>query len=79
LLDFVEVHGKHSGKKLAKAVYDVLTKLRILEKISVIMSDNASSNDTMMQELESLFKKDGITFPANECRGRCLPHIIHLS
>ncbi|KAH8927602.1 hypothetical protein BT69DRAFT_1182147, partial [Atractiella rhizophila] len=88
LLDFVEVHGEHSGKKLAKLVYDVLTRLRILEKIhicsirsgiSVIVSDNASSNDTMMEELELLFAKDGIPFPAAERKGKCLPHIVHLA
>ncbi|KAH8930663.1 hypothetical protein BT69DRAFT_1199556, partial [Atractiella rhizophila] len=79
LLDFVEVHGEHSGKKLAKLVYGVLTRLRILEKISVIVSDNASSNDMMMEELELLFAKDGISFPAAERRGRCLPHIVHLA
>ncbi|KAH8928823.1 hypothetical protein BT69DRAFT_1191631, partial [Atractiella rhizophila] len=85
LLDFVEVHGEHSGKKLAKLVYSVLTRLRILEKVRIcskkwsLDSDNASSNDTMVEELELLFAKDGIPFPAAERRGRCLPHIVHLA
>ncbi|KAH8923523.1 hypothetical protein BT69DRAFT_1218907, partial [Atractiella rhizophila] len=79
LLDFVELKGKHSGERMAKVVYGVLKKHGLLGKISIIMSDNATSNDTMMAMLEDLFNADNIDFPVNERRGRCLPHIIHLA
>ncbi|KAH8929737.1 hypothetical protein BT69DRAFT_1198234, partial [Atractiella rhizophila] len=79
LLDFVELKGKHGGERMAKVVYAVLKKHGLLGKISIIMSDNTTSNDTMMTELEDLFKHDGYNFPAIERRGRCLPHIVHLA
>ncbi|KAH8919722.1 hypothetical protein BT69DRAFT_1181231, partial [Atractiella rhizophila] len=85
LLDFPELQGKHSGERMAKVLFSVLKKYGLLGKaglsfsISIIMSDNATSNDTMMAELEELFKAEKIDFPAIERQGRCLPHIIHLA
>jgi hypothetical protein len=44
-----------------------------------VSSDNASNNDTMMENLEILLAGDGIEFNAAEARIRCMPHTVHLS
>lgn len=41
--------------------------------------DNASNNDTMLKSIEVRCIKAGIPFSANDARGRCMPHTIHLS
>jgi hypothetical protein len=41
--------------------------------------DNATSNDTTLQHLESLLYAKGITFSAKQRRVRCIAHIINLS
>jgi hypothetical protein len=44
-----------------------------------ISSDNASNNDTMMENLETMLVDDGIEFCAEDARVRCMPHTVHLS
>lgn len=41
--------------------------------------DNATNNDTMMEELERRLTSLGIPFSAKDARMRCTPHIIHLA
>jgi len=40
--------------------------------------DNASNNDTFMQELEERLKKRNIPFDAKDRRIMCLPHVINI-
>lgn len=53
--------------------------LLTVEKILSIVSDNASNNDTMMEELEQLFDQDNILFDSVAACGCCLPHVVHLA
>ncbi|KIJ28805.1 hypothetical protein M422DRAFT_78737, partial [Sphaerobolus stellatus SS14] len=64
---------------MAAAIYDTISSLGLNSRIQAIVSDNAANNDTMMQELESLFLDDDIEFNAIYARGRCLPHTVHLA
>ncbi|KAI5894585.1 uncharacterized protein SCHCODRAFT_02571132 [Schizophyllum commune H4-8] len=41
--------------------------------------DNATNNDTLVEEIERLCMLDGIHFSATQARLRCMPHTIHLS
>ena len=44
-----------------------------------ISSDNASSNDTMMDSLEVKLAGNGIQFGTEEAHVHCMPHTVHLS
>ena len=48
-------------------------------QIQSIVSDNASNNDTMMDELELLLANMDIIFDAVHAHSCCLPHIVHLA
>ena len=48
-------------------------------QILAVIADNASNNNTMMEELETLFHKVAIPFSAKTSRLRCTPHTVHLS
>lgn len=48
-------------------------------QLLAVTMDNATNNDTMMEELSRRFAQEGILFDARENRIRCLPHIVHLS
>ncbi len=41
--------------------------------------DNATNNDTMMDELEDICRQEGIEFSAQQSRLRCMPHTVHLA
>ncbi|EUC58853.1 hAT family dimerization protein, partial [Rhizoctonia solani AG-3 Rhs1AP] len=48
-------------------------------QIGQITADNASNNNTMMQELKRMFDSRGINFDPEENRLRCFPHIINIA
>ena len=50
-----------------------------LQQVLAVVADNATNNDTMMVELEDMFKKKGVRFSATQSRLRCTPHTIHLA
>ncbi|KIL55792.1 hypothetical protein M378DRAFT_53553, partial [Amanita muscaria Koide BX008] len=74
LLDILEVAQSHSGLNLAAAFANVLEDFGISDKILSITCDNASNNDTMIEELEDLVA----AFPGETNRTRCFAHIINL-
>ena len=41
--------------------------------------DNATNNDTMVEEVEKRCKARNIPFEARRSRLRCLPHTVHLA
>ena len=45
----------------------------------MIVCDNASNNDTMVEAIAQWCKNDGISFDALSGRGCCFPHTTHLS
>lgn len=47
-----EVHGKHSGENQANIVMDVIEDYGIVTQIGYFVSDNADSNDTLMNNLQ---------------------------
>jgi hypothetical protein len=48
-------------------------------QVIVFNCDNASNNDTMMEELEHLHKAEGLEFNSLWACLRCMPHTVHLS
>ena len=49
-----------------------------VSQIIVIMMDNASNNDTMMESIESQCCEAGIKFSAQKSHLHCMPHTIPL-
>lgn len=47
-----EVHGKHSGENQAYIVMNVVEDYGIVTQIGYFVSDNADSNDTVMNALQ---------------------------
>lgn len=47
-----EVHGKHSGENQARIVMNVVEEYGIVTQIGYFVSDNADSNDTLMNALQ---------------------------
>jgi len=43
------------------------------------MLDNASNNDTLVEEITNRVKQRGITMNASWIRLRCVPHTVHLA
>ena len=48
-------------------------------QIFAFMLDNASNNDTMVDEIERRAQAQGIILNAKWGRLRCMPHTIHLA
>uniref|UniRef100_A0A0W0GFI2 Transposase-like protein n=1 Tax=Moniliophthora roreri TaxID=221103 RepID=A0A0W0GFI2_MONRR len=79
LIDFCPLMGEHSGENMAAVVWETMEKYGITGKIMAIMMDNASNNDTLMEELELHCFSTGIQFSVKDARMHCMPHIIHLA
>ncbi|PPQ81292.1 hypothetical protein CVT26_015194 [Gymnopilus dilepis] len=75
LLDIVEVAKSHTGVNLASAFSDILKSFGIDEKILSITADNASNNDTMVDELADILDD----FPGAANQTRCFAHTLSIS
>jgi hAT family C-terminal dimerisation region len=89
VLEFVEVHGSHTGEVLAEAVLRVLEELKIKHKLFAITGDSAGNNGTLCQslynslkhELDDRFSPIGrprMRFHGKSSWIRCLAHVIAL-
>ncbi|KAJ2911793.1 hypothetical protein MD484_g8620, partial [Candolleomyces efflorescens] len=74
LLDIVELSVSHSGVNLAAAFVDILRSYGIDHKLLSVTCDNASSNDTMIDEIAKLV----LGYPGAANRVRCLAHVVNL-
>ncbi|CAE7091420.1 unnamed protein product [Rhizoctonia solani] len=79
LLAFRMVEGVHTGINLGSILFGILSEYQILGKIGTIMLDNASNNNTMMEQLEALMWEAGYIFDKEGSRVRCFPHIVNLA
>jgi hypothetical protein len=83
LLDFVELHGAHSGQNMASAIASVVSELDISNKLVALVSDNASNNGTLVDHLETELQGasnySGTRWDSTKGHIRCLSHVIHLS
>ena len=90
LLDIVEVAQSHTGENLAAAFAKIMEDYEISEKEDInyniyiynwtthqilgITCDNASNNDTMIENLATIMSH----FSGEANRARCLAHIVNL-
>ncbi|KZV78298.1 hypothetical protein EXIGLDRAFT_709898 [Exidia glandulosa HHB12029] len=70
--------GVHSGENMADLVWKTMQLYGLPGKVSVVMMDNTTNNDTMMASLERKHHAMSIPFDARMARLRCMPHTIHL-
>jgi hypothetical protein len=79
-LGFNELQGTHNGEAIAEAVYSVLDRYNITEKLFCVTTDNASNNDTGVEQLSSLlFMNKCIEWDHEEHHVRCMNHIINIA
>ncbi|ESK81374.1 hat family dimerization domain-containing protein [Moniliophthora roreri MCA 2997] len=77
LIGFVRLTGSHSGERLGQTLFKVVRRVGIEKRIGHVTCDNASNNDTMMEEFARLM--DDWDFLSGERRLWCLAHIINLA
>jgi len=72
--------ANHSGSEQFYTLLPVLQEYGIVQKIGAIVSDNASSNDTLCQQFGIyLREEEAIEWDASYRRIRCIGHIINLA
>ncbi|SJL08910.1 uncharacterized protein ARMOST_12284 [Armillaria ostoyae] len=71
LLDFIEVAKSHSGENLAEVFKKVLKDFGICDKILSITCDNATNNDTMIDDLTDRLPE----YPGEEHHTQCFAHV----
>ena len=64
---------------MAEVVLNILIDYGIEGSLGYLMMDNASSNDTLVLEIENTLSDKGIVFDADTHRLRCIAHTINLS
>lgn len=74
VLAFRYIPGKHSGSNMAVVLSDILKEYRLENRILTATMDNASNNDTLIQELINM----GIICDA-EHQIRCFSHVVNLA
>jgi hypothetical protein len=76
----LRVVAGHSGENQFAVLLPILTDYGVTRQLGAIVSDNASPNDTLCQEIEShLFKEESLEWDASRWRIRCFGHIINLA
>ncbi|KAF8689423.1 Encoded by, partial [Rhizoctonia solani] len=79
LIAFQKVDGHHTGANVGQVLFSVLLESGISNKIGCITLDNASNNNTLMQELAQAFESRRIEFDEKENWIRCFPHVMNLA
>jgi hypothetical protein len=79
LLDFVPLHGVHSGEDLCKTLVATCEEFDILHKLLGVTTDNAANMVKLLGCLESICRSRGIMFERKEQHVRCLAHVTNLA
>lgn len=80
LLGLPECRYSHSGEKQASLILQVAGEFNIQSKLGWHTGDNATSNNTCLEVMESrLLSEHRVQFKAKQRRVRCIGHIINLS
>jgi hypothetical protein len=80
LLGLPECRYSHGGEKQASLILQVAGEFGIRSKLGWHTGDNATSNNTCLEVMESrLLSEHQVRFNAKQRRVRCIAHIINLS
>jgi hypothetical protein len=86
VLEFIEIQGPHTGENMAGIVLEVLKELGISTKLITITSDNASNNDTLVDEvlcgLQEIYLSNSgptelVRFDGRNSQIRCIAHVLN--
>ena len=87
VLEFIEIEGSKSRENIARIVLELLCELDIECKVLSITRDNASNNETLMDEVETGLSKrfpsiDNISniprFHGQDSYIRCIAYVLNL-
>jgi hypothetical protein len=81
LISFKELPSPHTGLVIAKQLISTIVEWKIINKVTFITVDNASSNDVAVTRLASVLESRSTRPPdmnAEYFHVRCLAHIINL-
>jgi hypothetical protein len=73
LLALPEQEGTHTGVNIAANIMEIIREFRLQDQIGWFVCDNASNNETCLEELGSI-----LGFDWKQRRLRCMGHIINL-
>jgi hypothetical protein len=73
LLGFEPLDGSHTGENLAAALYEVIGRHGIEDRIMAITTDNASNNNTMFDRIQKAYPSTPLAHIP------CMAHVIQLS
>ena len=79
LLSLTEMPESHTEANLAERIFATTEKFKTSERISFVISDNASNMNSCIKAMETSFQAAGIDWTERYHRIRCLAHIIHLA
>ena len=68
-------HGPHTGENAAKHFWDVISRYLMEQKIGYFTLDNASNNETALQQICSYLARMNLLFNPIHRRLRCFGHI----
>lgn len=68
----------HTGKNLAKAAFDLFKEYNIAARTLGHVGDNASNNDTMLDNLDDLYRTIEDSIAGRTTQIRCFGHILNL-
>lgn len=74
VIAFRYIPGHHSGSKMAEVLFNVLREYQIEDRILTVTMDNASNNNTLVDELIKMG-----TISDAEHHIRCFSHIVNLA
>lgn len=74
LLDFVPFHGVHTGIEISSVFRHVIDDFSLKDKILALTTDNASNNDTF---IDDLLQRGYLADP--EAHMRCFAHVMNLA
>lgn len=70
-----DLKEKHSGLYLFQVLLETLKDFEIDEYITSITRDNASSNNTLIQEFKNYYQTSGFSFEGNIA---CVAHVLNI-
>ena len=78
LLDVPPIHGKATGEKIGKAIFEVLETHHLHTRLLGLTSDNGSNLVRARDVLEGVLGDIGVTWEAKKFGVPCLAHVIQL-
>ena len=78
-MEFKYVEDHHYDEILGEKIYEVLKDYDICRKLFCIMTDDASNNGTMCEEIERHLSEEDISWSAEKNHIHCMNHVINLA